>query len=194
MSDKVHLVLGGARSGKSRFAEQAAIDSGKEVVYIATATVYDDEMQERINRHIDDRPDHWLTVEEPLLLAQTLTKHADKDKCLLVDCLTLWLTNVLMAEQSFKPEQSSKSEQSENSGKEMKSLAEYKEELLTVLSTLPGQVILVSNEVGQGIVPMGALSRRFVDEAGWLHQDIARIAQQVTLVVAGLPIQLKPKP
>jgi adenosylcobinamide kinase/adenosylcobinamide-phosphate guanylyltransferase len=191
MSDKVHLVLGGARSGKSRFAEQAAIDSGKEVVYIATATVYDDEMQERINRHIDDRPDHWLTVEEPLLLAQTLTKHADKEKCLLVDCLTLWLTNVLMAEQFFKPEASSKSEQSENSGEEVKSLAEYKEELLTVLSTLPGQVILVSNEVGQGIVPMGALSRRFVDEAGWLHQDIARIAQQVTLVVAGLPMQLK---
>ena len=179
MSNKVHLVLGGARSGKSRFAEQAAIDSGKEVVYIATATVYDDEMQSRINRHIDDRPDHWLTVEEPLLLAQTLTKHADKDKCLLVDCLTLWLTNVLMAEQS------------KNSGQGIKSLVEYKEELLTVLSILPGQVILVSNEVGQGIVPMGALSRRFVDEAGWLHQDIARIAQQVTLVVAGLPMHLK---
>lgn len=181
MSEKVHLVLGGARSGKSRFAEQAAIDCGKEVIYIATATVYDDEMQERINRHIDDRPKHWLTVEEPLLLAQALTMYADKDKCLLVDCLTLWLTNVLMAEQ----------DQSAISGQEVKSLAEYKEELLTVLSTLPGQVILVSNEVGQGIVPMGALSRRFVDEAGWLHQDIARIAQQVTLVVAGLPMQLK---
>jgi adenosylcobinamide kinase/adenosylcobinamide-phosphate guanylyltransferase len=173
MNEKVHLVLGGARSGKSRFAEQAAIGSGKEVIYIATATVYDDEMQQRINRHIDDRPEHWLTVEEPLLLADTLKKYADKDKCLLVDCLTLWLTNVLMAEQEGKP------------------LADYKKELLTVLGALPGQVILVSNEVGQGIVPMGELSRRFVDEAGWLHQEIAAIAQQVTLVVAGLPMLLK---
>lgn len=181
MNDKVHLVLGGARSGKSRFAEKAAMDSGKEVVYIATATVYDDEMQARINRHIDDRPKHWLTIEEPLLLAQTLKKYANKDKCLLVDCLTLWLTNVLMAEQA----------QAANAGHGIKSLAEYKEELLGVLSELPGQVILVSNEVGQGVVPMGELSRRFVDEAGWLHQDIARIAQQVTLVVAGLPMQLK---
>lgn len=185
MSEKVHLVLGGARSGKSRFAEQAAIESGKEVVYIATATVYDEEMQARINRHIDDRPGHWLTVEEPLRLAQILEQHADKDKCLLVDCLTLWLTNVLMAEQSAK------SEQADSAEGEIKSLAEYKAELLTVLNILPGQVILVSNEVGQGIVPMGELSRRFVDEAGWLHQDIARMAQQVTLVVAGLPMQLK---
>ena len=185
MSEKVHLVLGGARSGKSRFAEQTAIESGKEVVYIATATVYDEEMQARINRHIDDRPDYWLTVEEPLRLAQILEQYADKDKCLLVDCLTLWLTNVLMAEQS------SKSEQADSAEEKIKSLSEYKAELLTVLNILPGQVILVSNEVGQGIVPMGELSRRFVDEAGWLHQDIARIAQQVTLVVAGLPMQLK---
>ncbi|MBA33866.1 MAG: bifunctional adenosylcobinamide kinase/adenosylcobinamide-phosphate guanylyltransferase [Oleispira sp.] len=173
MSNNVHLVLGGARSGKSSFAERLATDSGNEVVYIATATIYDDEMQERINRHVDDRPDHWLTIEEPLLLAQTLKQHAAEDKCLLVDCLTLWLTNVLMIEQ------------------EGRSLAEYKEELLGALADLPGKIILVSNEVGQGIVPMGELSRRFVDEAGWLHQDIARIAQNVTLVVAGLPMQLK---
>ncbi|MEH6449453.1 MAG: bifunctional adenosylcobinamide kinase/adenosylcobinamide-phosphate guanylyltransferase [Oleispira sp.] len=176
MNNQVQLVLGGARSGKSRFAEQAAIESGKNVVYIATATVYDDEMQQRINRHINDRPNHWLTVEEPLLLAQVLKQHADKDTCLLVDCLTLWLTNVLMAEQASS---------------EVKSLADYKKELLETLADLPGQVILVSNEVGQGIVPMGALSRRFVDEAGWLHQSIARIANKVTLVVAGLPMILK---
>jgi adenosylcobinamide kinase/adenosylcobinamide-phosphate guanylyltransferase len=176
MNNQVQLVLGGARSGKSRFAEQAATESGNDVVYIATATVYDDEMQQRINRHINDRPNHWLTVEEPLLLAQVLKQHADKDTCLLVDCLTLWLTNVLMAEQASS---------------EVKSLADYKKELLEILADLPGQVILVSNEVGQGIVPMGALSRRFVDEAGWLHQDIARIANKVTLVVAGLPMILK---
>jgi adenosylcobinamide kinase/adenosylcobinamide-phosphate guanylyltransferase len=176
MNNQVQLVLGGARSGKSRFAEQAAIETGNDVVYIATATVYDDEMQQRINRHINDRPNHWLTVEEPLLLAQVLKQHADKDTCLLVDCLTLWLTNVLMAEQASS---------------EVKSLADYKKELLETLVDLPGQVILVSNEVGQGIVPMGELSRRFVDEAGWLHQDIARIANKVTLVVAGLPMILK---
>lgn len=186
MNNQVHLVLGGARSGKSRFAEQAAIESGKDVVYIATATVYDDEMQQRINRHINDRPDHWLTVEEPLLLAQVLKQHADKDTCLLVDCLTLWLTNVLMAEQDL-----STNPGSESNLLDVKSLTDYKKELLETLVNLPGQVILVSNEVGQGIVPMGALSRRFVDEAGWLHQDIARIANKVTLVVAGLPMILK---
>ena len=173
MNNNVHLVLGGARSGKSSFAEKMAIESAKEVVYIATATIYDDEMQARIDRHIDDRPAHWLTIEEPLLLAQTLKQQAAEDKCLLVDCLTLWLSNVLMAEENAKE------------------FSAYKEALLTVLPSLPGQIILVSNEVGQGIVPMGELSRRFVDEAGWLHQDIARLAQQVTLVVAGLPMKLK---
>jgi adenosylcobinamide kinase/adenosylcobinamide-phosphate guanylyltransferase len=197
MNNQVHLVLGGARSGKSHFAEQAAIESGNDVVYIATATVYDDEMQQRINRHIDDRPVHWLTVEEPLLLAQVLKQHAGNDTCLLVDCLTLWLTNVLMAEQgsSIHAEDTSAESRYEagqdKSSLNVKSLAEYKKELLVTLADLPGQVILVSNEVGQGIVPMGALSRRFVDEAGWLHQDIARIANKVTLVVAGLPMALK---
>jgi adenosylcobinamide kinase/adenosylcobinamide-phosphate guanylyltransferase len=197
MNNQVHLVLGGARSGKSHFAEQAAIESGNDVVYIATATVYDDEMQQRINRHIDDRPVHWLTVEEPLLLAQVLKQHAGNDTCLLVDCLTLWLTNVLMAEQGSSIDAEDASAESrheagqDKSSLDVKSLAEYKKELLVTLADLPGQVILVSNEVGQGIVPMGALSRRFVDEAGWLHQDIARIANKVTLVVAGLPMALK---
>lgn len=178
MSDKVHLVLGGARSGKSRFAEQIAIDSGKDVIYMATATIYDNEMQQRINRHIEDRPSHWLTIEEPLLLAQALQQYSTENTCILVDCLTLWLTNVLMAEQ-------------EDAIQGQSFFEVNKEKLLQTLVSLPGQVILVSNEVGQGVVPMGELSRRFVDEAGWLHQDIARIAQQVTLVVAGLPMQLK---
>ena len=181
MSNQVHLVLGGARSGKSRFAEQLAKESAKTVIYIATATVYDDEMQQRINRHIDDRPNHWQTVEEPLLLAKVLKQHAKDDVCLLVDCLTLWLSNILMTEQ----------DQSAKRADGIKSLAQYKADFLSTIAELPGQVILVSNEVGQGIVPMGELSRRFVDEAGWLHQDIARIANNVTLVVAGLPMVLK---
>jgi adenosylcobinamide kinase/adenosylcobinamide-phosphate guanylyltransferase len=187
MNNQMHLVLGGARSGKSRFAEHAATESGKEVIYVATATVYDDEMQQRIDRHIDDRPAHWLTVEEPLLLAKVLKQHAGQNTCLLVDCLTLWLTNVLMAE----PGASMDTRQSEVESLAGYKLADYKKELLETLADLPGQVILVSNEVGQGIVPMGELSRRFVDEAGWLHQDIARIANKVTLVVAGLPMALK---
>jgi adenosylcobinamide kinase/adenosylcobinamide-phosphate guanylyltransferase len=186
MNNQTHLVLGGARSGKSRFAEQEATESAKNVIYVATATVYDDEMQQRIDRHIDDRPDHWVTVEEPLLLASVLKQHACEDTCLLVDCLTLWLTNVLMAEEA-----SFESDGQERGLLEPRSFSDYKEELLATLAGLPGEVILVSNEVGQGIVPLGVLSRRFVDEAGWLHQDIARIANKVTWVVAGLPMVLK---
>lgn len=180
----VHLILGGARSGKSSLAEKIAKESGKHVVYIATATIYDNEMQQRITRHIDDRPSHWTTVEEPLELAEVLTRYSknskdsknssQQDVCILVDCLTLWLSNVLMQKDDC--------------------LTHYKASLLQVLNTLndfSGPVILVSNEVGQGIVPMGELSRRFVDEAGWLHQEIAAIAQSVTLVVAGLPLILK---
>lgn len=170
----VHLILGGARSGKSSLAEKLAKATGKHVVYIATATIYDDEMQQRINRHINDRPSHWTTVEEPLQLSQVLQQYGSEDVCILVDCLTLWLTNVLMLEQE--------------------SITDYKTKLLTQLTAfnqLPATVILVSNEVGQGIVPMGELSRRFVDEAGWLHQDIAQLAQKVTMVVAGLPMTLK---
>lgn len=170
----VHLILGGARSGKSSLAEKIAKESGKHVIYVATATVHDDEMQQRIERHIDDRPSHWTTVEEPIKLAEVLTQYSNEDVCILVDCLTLWLTNLLM--------------------KKTDCVADYKAELLQVLAatdSFSGPIILVSNEVGQGIVPMGALSRRFVDEAGWLHQDIARVAQQVTFVVAGLPLVLK---
>ena len=115
------------------------------------------------------------------MLAEVLKQHAKDDVCLLVDCLTLWLSNVLMTEQ----------DQSAKRADGIKSLALYKADFLSAIAELPGQVILVSNEVGQGIVPMGELSRRFVDEAGWLHQDIARIANNVTLVVAGLPMVLK---
>ena len=177
----VHLILGGARSGKSSLAEKIAKESGKHVIYVATATIYDNEMQQRIARHIDDRPSYWTTVEEPLELAEVLTRYSknskdssQQDVCILVDCLTLWLSNVLMQKDEC--------------------LAQYKASLLQTLNTLndfSGPVILVSNEVGQGIVPMGELSRRFVDEAGWLHQEIAAIAQSVTLVVAGLPLVLK---
>ena len=172
MAKRLELVLGGARSGKSRYAEQQASAAGCEVVYIATATIHDDEMQKRIQRHQQDRPSHWQTIEEPLSLAASLQAQARDDRCLLIDCLTLWVTNLLMLEDPAR-------------------FAAEKQAFLDILPQLPGQIILVSNEVGQGIVPMGELSRRFVDESGWLHQAIAAMATDVTLVVAGIPMTVK---
>ncbi len=165
------LILGGARSGKSRIAEQRAVDSSLPVVYLATATAGDAEMQQRIAHHRSRRPSHWTTVEEPLHLAEALVRHASEQTCLLVDCLTLWLNNLMPLP------------------------AEEREKALTALVNLvprlPGRLILVSNEVGQGIVPMGELSRQYVDEAGRLHQRLAAACDRVTLVVAGLELQLK---
>ncbi len=166
------LVLGGSRSGKSSLAEQRAADSGLAVTYIATATAGDAEMAARIARHRARRPAHWHLIEEPLHLATALQACAAPERCLLVDCLTLWLTNLLCAndEELFQRERAA---------------------FVEVLPTLPGHLILVSNEVGMGIVPMGELSRRFSDEAGWLNQEAARICERVTLMVAGLPYPLK---
>lgn len=171
-AQRVELILGGARSGKSSLAEQYATDSALAVIYVATAAAADDEMSERIAHHQSRRPEHWKLVEEPLALAEVIRQHARADNCLLVDCLTLWLTNQLLEENGAGWPQA-------------------RSELLAALSEAPGRVILVGNEVGQGIVPLGELSRRFVDEAGWLHQAIARQAQRVIYTVAGLPHVLK---
>lgn len=170
----VELILGGARSGKSALAEQRARDSGLEVCYLATATAGDGEMATRIAHHRAQRPAHWRTVEEPRALATVLQREAARDRLLLVDCLTLWLSN-LLAEESLG-----------DAGFEAERAA-----LLAALPQLPGRVILVSNEVGLGIVPMGALSRRFCDEAGRLHQALAPLCERVTFVTAGLPMALK---
>ncbi|MDH3354910.1 MAG: bifunctional adenosylcobinamide kinase/adenosylcobinamide-phosphate guanylyltransferase [Chromatiales bacterium] len=172
------LILGGARSGKSRLAEERAESSGLEVIYIATAaprdSAIDPEMAERIRHHQQQRPSHWQTIEEPIRLAERLSESAAKGRTLLVDCLTLWLSNLLggdeIDEALFEHERSA---------------------LLRVLPELSGEIILVSNEVGQGIVPMGKLTRKFCDESGRLHQDIAKICDQVTFVTAGLPMKLK---
>lgn len=168
----IELILGGARSGKSSYAERVARESGKPVVYIATSEVRDGEMAERVERHKAQRPAEWRLIEEPLSLAKVLRENSRPDNCILVDCLTLWLSNCLFAETGT-------------------GWAEYKQELLDTLADLPGQVLLVSNEVGCGVVPMGEISRRFVDEAGWLHQAIAAEVAKVTLVTAGLPMSLK---
>lgn len=167
------LVLGGVRSGKSRYAEQQARASGLQVVYIATAIADgDSELQERIRRHRSHRPVEWTTVEEPVALGSALRAHGGADRCLLVECLTLWLAHLLT---SGAPER----------------LDSERASLLRALDGAPGQVILVSNETGLGIVPPGELSRRFLDVAGELHQTLAARSDRVTLIVAGLPQRLK---
>lgn len=171
----IELILGGARSGKSRYAESRAA-AEEDVVYIATATVGDGEMAERIARHRQRREAHWVTVEEPVALAQALARQCAPERCVLVDCLTLWLSNVLF---------------DADGGIDESRFQRERAALLECLPHLPGRVLLVSNEVGMGVVPMGAGTRRFVDEAGWLHQDLAALSQRVVWVVAGLPQVLK---
>lgn len=169
----VTLVLGGARSGKSRHAEGLVTAFGGPRVYIATARVWDDEMAERVARHRDDRGPGWTTVEEPLNLTGALRAHAADGTGVLVDCLTLWLTNLMMAEADIEAETAA---------------------LAAALAGLPGRIVLVSNEVGLGIVPDNALARRFRDHAGRLHQTVAALAPRVVLTVAGLPIFAKGTP
>lgn len=171
----ISLILGGARSGKSSHAEQLAKDSGKEVIYIATGEARDEEMRQRIIHHQNSRPSAWQTIEESVALASVLKRH-DAGQCLLVDCLTLWLCNILFdahgefQEDVFMPQ---------------------KNELLDCLPGLDADVIFVSNEVGCGVVPMDRMSRRFVDEAGRLHQQLAERCDSVVLVTAGLQQVLK---
>lgn len=174
----LQLILGGARSGKSRFAEQIARDSGDEVVYLATATAGDAEMALRIEHHRLQRPAHWALLEEPFYLANALQTHCTAGRTVLVDCLTLWLTNVLFHEDQLSQD-------------DPNLWARERQQLLNVLPSLPGQILLVSNEIGQGVVPMGEANRRFVDELGWLHQDIAQMADKAWFVIAGLPQLLK---
>lgn len=171
----LELILGGARSGKSRLAEKLAAESGLQVSYIATAQAWDGEMARRIAHHRSSRPDHWALVEEPLELARALRDNAAPGRCLLVDCLTLWLTNLLMLEDDSR-------------------LAMQRDAFLECLGELPGRIILVSNETGLGVVPLGELTRRYVDEAGWLHQAVAERAERVQFCVAGLPMLLKGEP
>lgn len=168
----LQLILGGARSGKSRLAEQTAISMQLPVTYVATAQALDSEMQSRIAHHQNQRPAHWSLVEEPLFLAKVLQKIDGSNQIILVDCLTLWLTNLLLLDdpnvQQFECEQ-----------------------LLKVLPTLESEIILVSNETGLGVVPIGEISRRFVDKAGRLHQRLGQIADKVVFCVAGFPMILK---
>lgn len=180
----IYFVTGGARSGKSQFAETLAEQSAgavrdkptKPLYYLATATVYDDEMQQRVELHKSRRNDAWQLIEEPLNIATCLSQLPDESS-VLIDCMTLWVTNWLCSENRTD-------------------FAAQQQQFLTLLAdkyagSNSADCIIVSNEVGSGIVPMGELSRDFVDESGWLNQAIAQLADEANLVVAGLPLKLK---
>jgi adenosylcobinamide kinase/adenosylcobinamide-phosphate guanylyltransferase len=166
------LILGGVKSGKSRLAENWAKATTLSVTYIATATAQDAEMQQRISRHQAERPDNWATVEAPIHLAEALQQADASGHCILLDCLTLWLTNLLLADDE-------------------KQLRHEMNALLDTIPTLSAELIMVSNETNMGIVPLGELSRRYCDEIGLLHQQLASLCDTVILTVAGLPHVLK---
>ena len=167
----IELVAGGARSGKSRYAQAAAEAASPSPVFIATATADDGEMADRIQRHRKERGPHWRLVEAPLDLSTALQSLSATDVAV-VDCLTLWLSNWL-------------------TGREPASWPGERDAALDALMASKASIFLVTNEVGMGVVPMGRVSREFVDESGWLHQRIAAMADRVTLMHFGLPSRLK---
>lgn len=167
---QITLILGGTRSGKSSFAQKLAEQSGNQLVYIATAEAFDEEMANRIDRHQQDRGPAWQTVEESRDLAAAIAAHSAHGTTVLIDCLTIWLSNLMLAEAD---------------------IAAAQDALGKALTEAPGPIILVSNEVGSGIVPESALGRRFRDESGWMNQTVAAIADSVALITAGLPLWLK---
>ncbi|MBN9044695.1 MAG: bifunctional adenosylcobinamide kinase/adenosylcobinamide-phosphate guanylyltransferase [Rhizobiales bacterium] len=170
MTAKITLVLGGARSGKSAYAEKMAEASGLTPVYLATGRAYDAEMEGRIALHRDRRGPQWRTVEEPLDLTGALRAETAPGRFVLVDCLTLWVTNLMMAERDVAAES---------------------RVLAAALSGLSGPVAFVSNEVGLGIVPENRMAREFRDHAGFLHQAVAASADEVYFMAAGLPLRMK---
>lgn len=167
------LVLGGARSGKSVFAERLVAQSGRNVVYVATATSSDDEMAERIKHHRARRNPAWTTIEEPLALVDTLSRDTGRDRAVVVDCLTLWLFNLM--EEGRDPEV------------EGRRLARF-------LNVAASPIVMVSNEVGLGLVPETPLGREFRDAQGRLNQVIAAAVPNVVFIAAGLPLWLKCEP
>lgn len=164
------LVIGGARSGKSAYAERLVEESGLKPVYLATATTGDDEMSERIRIHIERRGNVWSTVEEPLALTAAIQEHSNNGSAVLVDCLTLWLSNLMTLSRNIEQET---------------------HELTATLPNLNGPVVFVTNEVGLGIVPANELARTFRDHAGRLNQAVAHASDHVVMMISGLPMSLK---
>lgn len=174
--NNVHLILGGARSGKSAYAEKLALDSGLPVTYIATAQVYDAEFGQRVAHHKNRRPLAWQTIEQPFNLGAAVKEHAKPNHCVIIDCLTLWLAQCICPD-CDRPQHLNWQHE--------------RQMLLDALDALPGLVLIVSNEVGMGIVPLGEINRQFQDEQGRLNQAVATVANRVSFVAAGLPLTLK---
>ena len=185
------LILGGQKSGKSRRAESLASDwlgqsPGHKAVLIATAQPWDEEMRGRIARHRQDRAERvpaMRTLEEPLQLAQALASHSNTDTLVVVDCLTLWLTNLLMPVDDFE--------------RKMPQVQYFRSQLAMISGAVKqttGPLVLVGNEIGLGVIPLGRETRDFVDALGLLNQELAQVCQRVTLMVAGLPLTLKGQP
>ena len=181
----IEFIIGGARSGKSLLAEHRAAASGLAVTYVATARAEDAEMARRVAHHRARRPAAWGAVEAPLELAAALRQQAAPQRCLIVDCLTLWLSNLFFAGRAAAQAEAGEAP-------DCSLLVGQVHDLLGTLPTLPGRILLVSNEVGWGIVPMHPVSRLFADEQGRLNQQVAAVSDRVTLVAAGLPLELKP--
>lgn len=169
------LILGGVRSGKSQLAESLALKSNQQIVYIATATIGDAEMQARIDLHKKNRPADWIVVEEPLKLAAAVEHYSNNNHCIIIDCLTLWVTNLLL-------------------NKASECLPNERQAFANVLENSHENIVIVSNETSLGIMPMGALSRQFGDEAGIINQTVALHCDRVVLTIAGLPLLLKGEP
>ncbi|HBV86161.1 MAG TPA: bifunctional adenosylcobinamide kinase/adenosylcobinamide-phosphate guanylyltransferase [Desulfosporosinus sp.] len=195
------LITGGARSGKSTFAERLAAHAKRPVIYIATAQIWDGEMAIRVKKHQEQRPSSWRLIEEPLNIHDTLTQLKDEEGVILLDCVTLWLTNLLLAGEARYAEQSNPADPAASSDRQLSSymynyvepeiLAKVKE-IAQLAQEIKPKVIFVTNEVGQGIVPENLLARAYRDLAGRSNQILARQADSVYMVVAGYPIDLKP--
>lgn len=172
MAKEIVLITGGARSGKSRYAEERAARSGTKLLYLATGEPGDEEMARRIAEHRKRRGERWMTVEEPLEVGRALAAHQGKVDCALVDCLTLWISNLLIQRGEERAQESV-------------------QDLVQSLPQNNFHIFLVTNEVGWGIVPDNPLARKFRDIAGWANQKIAAVATEVVLVVAGIPMVVK---
>lgn len=178
ISRDLTFIVGGARSGKSAYAERLAGESGLPVTYVATARIADDEFAQRVEHHRTRRPAHWALVEAPLDLAAALDAAAAPGRCVLIDCLTLWLANLLCPPDSAAPRTD---------------WPARLDAFAAACERARGTVLVVSNEIGMGVVPLGAATRLYVDELGRLNQRIAALADRATLVAAGLPLALKPR-
>ena len=177
---KMILVTGGARSGKSRFAEQLADSFGQPVAYIATAEVWDQEMAERVTLHQQRRPEHWTTFEAPRLAEQAIGQAAGQVGVILFDCLTVYTSNCLLAQPEALAAEQRRS-----------AVLDAIDQLLAAAGQFAGTIIFVTNEVGDGIVPDNRLAREFRDLAGLVNQRVAQAASEVYLVVCGLPVEIK---